>query len=67
VNYVPVCSISRESIIDVEAEVVKVEEKIESCSQQDIELHVTQVPTGQTREKPIVRGPALIGVFVKFR
>jgi len=35
--------ISRESIIDVEAEVVKVEEKIESCSQQDIELHLTQV------------------------
>jgi hypothetical protein len=43
IMYVPMCSISRESIIDVEAEVVKVEEKIESCSQQDIELHVTQV------------------------
>lgn len=35
--------ISRESIIDVEAEVVRVEDKIESCTQQDIELHVTQV------------------------
>jgi len=38
-----VCSISCESITDVEAEVVKVDENIESCSQQDIELHVTQV------------------------
>jgi len=35
--------ISKESIIDVEAVVTKVEEKIESCSQQDVELHVKQV------------------------
>merc|ERR1712004_32679 len=33
----------KESIIDVEAVVTKVEEKIESCSQQDVELHVKQV------------------------
>merc|ERR1719290_930582 len=35
--------ISKESIVDVEAVVTKVEEKIESCSQQDVELHVKQV------------------------
>ena len=35
--------ISKESIIDVEAVVTKVDEKIESCSQQDVELHVKQV------------------------
>jgi len=35
--------ITKESIIDVEAIVKKTNEKIESCSQQDTELHVTQV------------------------
>merc|ERR1711963_149315 len=35
--------ISKESIIDVEAVVTKVDEKIESCTQQDVELHVKQV------------------------
>merc|ERR1719326_271767 len=35
--------ISKESIVDVEAVVTKVDEKIESCSQQDVELHVKQV------------------------
>jgi len=35
--------ISKESIVDVEAEVKKVNDKIESCTQQDVELHVTQV------------------------
>lgn len=35
--------ITKESIIDVEGVVQKVENKIESCSQQDVELHVTQV------------------------
>ena len=38
-----VSHISKESIVDVEAVVEKVEEKIESCSQQDVELHVRQV------------------------
>jgi len=38
-----IAHISKESIIDVEAEVVKVNEKIESCSQQNIELHALQV------------------------
>jgi len=38
-----IAHISKESIIDVEAVVKKVGEKIESCSQQDIELYVEQV------------------------
>ncbi|KAI2660546.1 Aspartate--tRNA ligase, cytoplasmic [Labeo rohita] len=33
-------NLTKESIIDVEAVVKKVEQKIESCSQQDVELHV---------------------------
>ena len=36
-------SITKESIIDVEGTVQKVDAKIESCSQQDVELHVSQV------------------------
>jgi nondiscriminating aspartyl-tRNA synthetase len=35
--------ISKESIIDVQAEIIKAEDKIESCTQQNIELHVHQV------------------------
>merc|ERR1711892_830217 len=38
-----IAHISKESIVDVEAVVKKVDEKIESCSQQDVELHVSQV------------------------
>jgi hypothetical protein len=36
-------SISKESIVDVEAVVKKIDETIESCTQQDVELHVNQV------------------------
>lgn len=36
-------SITKESIVDVEAVVRKVEQKIESCSQQDVELHIEKV------------------------
>ena len=36
-------SVSRESIIDVEGVVQKTDMKIESCTQQDTELHVEQV------------------------
>lgn len=36
-------NLTKESIIDVEAVVKKVEQKIESCSQQDVELHVERV------------------------
>lgn len=36
-------AITKESIIDVEGYVRGVEQKIESCSQQDIELHVAQI------------------------
>jgi len=38
-----IAHISKESIVDVEAVVKKVDEKIESCSQQDVELYVKQV------------------------
>ncbi len=41
--YLCVCSLTKESIIDVEAVVKKVEQKIESCSQQDVELHLERV------------------------
>ncbi|KAK2155295.1 hypothetical protein LSH36_243g01054 [Paralvinella palmiformis] len=37
------CSITKESIIDVAGVLKKVDVKIESCSQQDVELHVEQV------------------------
>lgn len=35
-------SVNRESIIDIEGYVRKVDQKIESCSQQNVELHVEQ-------------------------
>eukprot|EP00090_Calanus_glacialis_P029856 TRINITY_DN4797_c0_g1_i1.p1 TRINITY_DN4797_c0_g1~~TRINITY_DN4797_c0_g1_i1.p1 ORF type:complete len:739 (+),score=305.73 TRINITY_DN4797_c0_g1_i1:38-2254(+) len=41
VNFI--ANITKESIVDVEAVVKKVDEKIESCTQQDVELHVKQV------------------------
>ncbi|KAI5627506.1 aspartate--tRNA ligase, cytoplasmic [Silurus asotus] len=36
-------NITKESIVDVEAVVQKVEQKIESCSQQDVELHIQKL------------------------
>ncbi|CAH1773101.1 unnamed protein product, partial [Owenia fusiformis] len=36
-------NITKESIIDVEGFVRKVDQKIESCTQQDVELHIDQV------------------------
>eukprot|EP00064_Thunnus_orientalis_P015019 superscaffoldBa00002709_g15068 len=36
-------NITKESIVDVEAVVRKVEQKIESCSQQDVELHIERI------------------------
>ena len=45
-NLIGLCfSISKESIIDVEGFVRKTDMKIESCTQQDVELHVEQVGT----------------------
>jgi len=41
--YFFVFSITKESIIDVKATVKSVPSKIESCSQQDIEVHLQQV------------------------
>lgn len=35
--------ITKESIIDVEAEVVAVKQKIEGCTQKDAELHVKEI------------------------
>ena len=37
--------INKESIIDVEGYVRTVSQKVEACSQQDVELHVEQVDT----------------------
>lgn len=42
-------SITKESIVDVEASVRRVEQKIESCSQQDVELHIERVGTASPR------------------
>uniref|UniRef100_A0AAR2L2Z6 Aspartate--tRNA ligase, cytoplasmic n=1 Tax=Pygocentrus nattereri TaxID=42514 RepID=A0AAR2L2Z6_PYGNA len=36
-------NITKESIVDVEAVVQTVEQKIESCSQQDVELHIERI------------------------
>uniref|UniRef100_A0A8B9GTQ5 Aspartate--tRNA ligase, cytoplasmic n=1 Tax=Astyanax mexicanus TaxID=7994 RepID=A0A8B9GTQ5_ASTMX len=36
-------NITKESIVDVEAVVQPVEQKIESCSQQDVELHIERI------------------------
>ncbi|XP_048389926.1 aspartate--tRNA ligase, cytoplasmic [Stegostoma tigrinum] len=36
-------NISKESIVDVEGILRKVEQKIESCSQQDVELHIERI------------------------
>ncbi|XP_067891140.1 aspartate--tRNA ligase, cytoplasmic [Heterodontus francisci] len=36
-------NINKESIVDVEGIVRKVEQKIESCSQQDVELHIEKI------------------------
>jgi aspartyl-tRNA synthetase len=44
-NNAKTCSITKESIVDVEAVVCKVYSKIESCSQKDVELHVMQLFT----------------------
>ena len=41
--FVLFCSINKESIIDVEGYVKTVAQKVESCSQQDVELHAEQV------------------------
>ncbi|XP_045117848.1 aspartate--tRNA ligase, cytoplasmic-like [Portunus trituberculatus] len=38
-----VCNITKESIIDVEGKIVATDQKVESCSIQDVELHATKV------------------------
>lgn len=44
-----ICSINKESIIDVEGFVRTVDQKIESCSQHDVELHCEQVTINKIR------------------
>jgi aspartyl-tRNA synthetase len=38
-------SITKESVVDIEAVVRKVDSKVESCTQKNVELHVTQLFT----------------------
>lgn len=38
-----ICRIPRESIVDINAKLVRVSQKIESCTEQDIELHGVQI------------------------
>lgn len=40
-------SINKESIVDVEGFVRKVDQRVESCTQQDVELHCQQVKASQ--------------------
>ena len=41
--FFPFLSINKESIVDVHAEVKKAPEKVDGCTQKDIELHVKQI------------------------
>ena len=43
-------SIPKESIVDVQAVVKKSPEKIEACSQKDVELHIKQIWTTSQSE-----------------
>lgn len=36
-------SVSKESIVDIKGKVTKTPSKIESCSQQDVELHIEEL------------------------
>ena len=38
-----ICSINKESIVDVKGKVTKTPSKIGSCSQQDVELHIEEL------------------------
>ena len=42
--------INRESIIDVEGEVKSVDQKVQSCSQEDVEISVDKVYTHCSRK-----------------
>lgn len=43
IKYEYIYSITKESIVDIEAEVVTVPQKVESCTQQEVELSVKQI------------------------
>lgn len=38
-----ICSINKESIVDIKGKVTKTPSKIGSCSQQDVELHIEEL------------------------
>lgn len=38
-----VCSVNKESILDIEAEIVTVPQPVESCTQKDVELDIRQL------------------------
>ncbi|KAK4302033.1 hypothetical protein Pmani_025853 [Petrolisthes manimaculis] len=38
-----ICNITKESIVDVEGKVMNTDQKVESCSVQDVEIHVSKV------------------------
>lgn len=57
-------SITKESIVDVEASVRKVEQKIESCSQQDVELHIERV--GMPFSLQLLNAPGAAGTKMHF-
>jgi aspartyl-tRNA synthetase len=41
--FILICSINKESIVDIKGKVTKTPSKIGSCSQQDVELHVEEL------------------------
>ena len=51
--FVYFASINKESIIDVEGVVKTVSQKVEACSQQDVELHAEQVTILMTEGQPV--------------
>lgn len=41
--YVYIFRIPRESIVDIHANIIKVDQKIESCTEKDLELHAIEI------------------------
>ena len=46
-NSIVITSVTKESLIEVESLVKTVDNKVESCTQQDVELHIKQVQSAQ--------------------
>jgi len=51
-----ICSINKESIVDIKGKVTRTPSKIESCSQQDVELHIEElwVVSQSTNQLPLL-------------